>query len=79
MRAIPELRINAASERDWLDSAMNPVEVDGHDVPLPVLYPALVGGQPYLEFGSVVHPTRGGVLRATEAPARSGDARSNQG
>ncbi|MGO1666472.1 DEAD/DEAH box helicase [Flaviflexus sp.] len=53
VRAIPELRINAASERDWLDLAMT-VEVDGHDVPLPVLYPALVGGQPYLEFGSVL-------------------------
>lgn len=49
----PELKVNAASERDWLDLALT-VSVDGHDVPLPVLYQALVGGHPYLEFGGIV-------------------------
>ena len=51
--AAPELKVNAASERDWLDLALT-VSIEGHDVPLPVLYPALVGGQPYLEFGSIL-------------------------
>ena len=49
----PELKVNTASERDWLDLALT-VSVDGHDVPLPILYPALVGGQPYLEINGIV-------------------------
>lgn len=53
VKSVPELRVNAASERDWLDLAIT-VNIDGHDVPLPVLYPALVGGAPYLEFSDLL-------------------------
>lgn len=53
VNSAPELKVNAASERDWLDLALT-VEVEGHSVPLPVLYAALVGGQPYLEFGDIL-------------------------
>lgn len=53
VKSPPELRVNAASERDWLDLAIT-VNVNGHDVPLPVLYPALVGGSPYLEFNDLM-------------------------